>query len=114
MITAVAKASGSTQTAPFDAKGVDMSDKSAVEDSDKKRFEFVKYIVDKVENKKISSSSQTKQDAVDRIVANKWLGILIFAAVMWAVFAISQTYVGPWFADIFVGWIDSFMVLLKV
>lgn len=108
LITAVAKASGSTQTAPFDAKGVDMSDKSAVEDSDKKRFEFVKYIVDKVENKKISSSSQTKQDAVDRIVANKWLGILIFAAVMWAVFAISQTYVGPWFADIFVGWIDSF------
>lgn len=97
-----------TQTAPFDSKGINMSDKKSVEISDKKRYEFVKGIVSKVENRQVNSSSQTKQDAADRIIAHKWLGIPIFAVIMWVVFSISQTYVGPLVADILVGWIDAF------
>lgn len=108
LISQSVKVCGSTQKAPFNSAGVDMSDRKAVEASDRKRYEFVKNIVAKVENKKISSSSQTKQDAVDRIVAHKLLGIPIFVAVMWAVFSISQTHLGPFLADILVGWIDSF------
>lgn len=45
---------------------------------------------------------------MDRVLAHKWLGIPIFAAIMWCVFAISQTYVGPLVADIFVGWLEGF------
>ncbi|MFP4698623.1 MAG: ferrous iron transport protein B [Eubacteriales bacterium] len=108
LISTVVEVKDKTQTKPFDSKGVNMADKRSVEASDKKRYEFVKDIVSKVENRQISSSSQTKQDAADRILAHKWIGIFIFAAVMWAVFSISQTYVGPLLADTFVGWIDGF------
>ena len=47
-------------------------------------------------------------DKVDRIIAHKWIGILIFAVVMFVVFTISQTYVGPWIAEIVDGWIGDF------
>jgi ferrous iron transport protein B len=108
LISTVVEVKGKSQNPPFDSKGVNIADKSAVEASDKNRYEFVKGIVAKVENRKISSSSQTKQDAADRIIAHKWLGIPIFALIMWIVFSISQTHLGPLLADTFVGWIDSF------
>ncbi len=108
LISTVLEAKGKKQQAPFDGNKVNMSDKSAVEASDKKRFEFVKDIVSSVESRKVISNRQTKQDAVDRIIAHKWLGIPIFAVVMWAVFSISQTYLGPLLADTLVGWIDGF------
>ena len=37
-----------------------------------------------------------------------WLGIPIFAVIMWLVFDISQSTVGPFIADFLVGWIDAF------
>lgn len=108
LVSKVVSMKGKTQAAPFDNKGIDLSDESSVQAFDKKRYEFVKEIVSKVEKRQISSNKQTKQDAVDRILAHKWLGIPIFAVVMWIVFSISQTYLGPFLADIFVGWIDAF------
>jgi ferrous iron transport protein B len=113
LIATVVEVKSKTQTAPFDSKGVDMTDKNSVEASDKKRYAFVKGIVSKVENRQVNSSSQTKQDAADRILAHKWLGIPIFAVVMWTVFSISQTHLGPFLADTFVGWIDSFYALVE-
>ncbi|AFQ43460.1 ferrous iron transporter B [Desulfosporosinus meridiei] len=82
------------------------STKEEFEKADKKRFAFVNNIVSEVERRKVSSEKQTIQDQIDRIVAHKWLGIPIFAAIIWLVFSISQSWVGPWLADIFVGWID--------
>ncbi len=108
LVSTVIELKGTKQTAPFDSSVVDMTDKSAVEASDKKRFEYVKSIVSEVEVRKVSSNRQTRQDAVDRILAHKWFGIPIFAVVMWAVFSISQTHVGPLLADTLVGWIDGF------
>lgn len=108
LISTVIDASGNKQQAPYDGSAVNMADRSAVEASDKKRYELVKEIVLEVEHRKINSNRQTTQDAVDRIVAHKWLGIPIFAVVMWAVFSVSQTYLGPLFADTLVGWIDGF------
>jgi ferrous iron transport protein B len=96
------------QKVAFKHAVVDLSDEHEVKEADKRRYEFVNGIVSKVETRKTSSNRQTKQDAADRILAHKWLGIPIFALIMWTVFAISQTYVGPILADIFVGWIDSF------
>lgn len=108
IISTVVEVKGKTQRAPFDSKGINMEDRSSVEAFDKKRYEFVKSIVAKVEDRKVSSNGQTKQDAADRILAHKWLGIPVFVVVMWAVFSISQTYLGPFLADTFVGWIDLF------
>jgi ferrous iron transport protein B len=107
LITATVNAFGKEQNAPFNSKNVDFENKKAVEASDKERYEFVKNIVSKVESRKIMSHSQTRQDAADRILAHKWLGLPIFAIVMWAVFSISQTYAGSFLADYFVGWIDA-------
>lgn len=81
-------------------------------DDDKKRFAFVDEIVKEIEIREIASHKQTKQDAVDRIVTNKFLGIPIFAAVIFAVFSVSQTYLGPLLADFLVGWIDKFYVFV--
>lgn len=111
MVSKVAEVAGKGQTASFNAKGVDLSDKkNSVEASDKKkRFEFVKKkLVGEVENRKVNSNAQTKQDAADRILAHKVLGLPIFAAVMWSVFSISQEHIGPLLADLLVGWIDGF------
>lgn len=108
LITEVAAVQGKGQAKAFDNKGLDYSDEKAVRHSDTKRFDFVNGIVNKVEKRKTKSSNQNAQDAADRILANKWLGIPIFVVVMWTVFSISQTHVGPFLADFFVGWIDSF------
>ena len=103
---------GKTQSAPFDAKAVDQTNEEAVKASDVKRYSFVNGVVETVENRKTHSHKQTQQDAADRILAHKWLGIPIFAAIMWSVFSISQTHLGPFLADYFVGWIDSFYELV--
>ncbi|MFW5994334.1 MAG: ferrous iron transporter B [Halanaerobiaceae bacterium] len=108
LIETVVKTKGSSQTAPFTDSTEAITDKKAAKASDRKRYEFVKEIVADVEDRKVDSSRQTWQDKLDRILAHKWFGIPIFAAIMWAVFSISQTHAGPLFADIFVGWIDSF------
>ncbi len=80
---------------------------------DKNRYIAVNEITAQVERRKINSSKQTVQDKADRIIAHKWLGIPIFAAVIWFVFSVSQSWVGPWLADLFVGWIDAFYELAE-
>lgn len=40
------------------------------------------------------------QDRIDKIVAHRLFGLPVFALVLYLVFNISQTYVGPYFADI--------------
>ncbi len=113
LISAAVDAKGKTQNPPLDTKDLDRNNKTAVDASDRKRYDLVKEIVSQVEKRTIQSSSQTKQDAADRILAHKWLGLPIFALVMWAVFSISQTYLGTFLADIFVGWIDLFYGLVE-
>lgn len=113
LISAVIEARGKKQQAPFNGSQINWTDKSEVEASDRKRFEFVQEVVSPVESRKVSSNRQTRQDAVDRILAHKWLGIPIFAVVMWVVFSISQTYVGPFLADSLVGLIDGFYAYVE-
>ena len=74
----------------------------------KKRYEKVNEIVASVERRAVSSHKQTLQDTIDRVVAHKWLGIPIFVGIIYLVFSISQAWVGPFLADIFVSWIDAF------
>lgn len=100
--------SNKKQTAPNIGGAKKASTKEDFEKVDKKRYAFINDIVLEVERKKVSSEKQTLQDRADRIIAHKWLGIPIFAAIIWLVFSISLSWVGPWFADIFAGWIELF------
>ena len=97
---------GGKQTAPF-TQSVDLTDKEAVERADKERFDFVNGIVSAVEKRTVRASDKTWQDSVDNILTNKWLGLPIFAVVMFLVFGISQAWLGPWIADTFVGWLEA-------
>ena len=45
---------------------------------------------------KASPGSLTGSDRIDRIITNRWLGLPIFAVVMWAVYYISIQTIGAW------------------
>ena len=100
--------SGQSQKAPYLQADIDLRDKAAVDAEDRKRFAFANEIVKAVETRKVASSQTTGHDKLDAVLTNPISGIIIFAAVMWCVFAISQTYLGTWIADWLVGWIEAF------
>ena len=99
---------GSRQKAPYVQADIDLTDKAEVEGADRARFAFTNKIVSAVETRKVLTRETNKQDAVDRLLTNKVLGIVCFAVVMFLVFDISQSTVGPWIADWFVALIESF------
>ena len=102
------EAKGKKQVAPYHQGEINLHDKNEVEKADRKRFEFVNKIVSQVETRKVLTKTRNTQDKIDAVLANKWLGIPIFAVVMWLVFDISQSKLGPFLADILVGWIETF------
>ena len=99
---------GKEQSAPYYQAEIDLTDKKAVELEDRKRFSFVNGIVKEVERRKVRTRDRNKDDKIDAILTNKWLGIPIFAVVMWLVFQISQAWVGPFIADTLVAWLETF------
>ena len=99
---------GSPQTAPYIQGNIDLTDKNAVIAADRRRFEFVNKIVKEVETRKVLTKDKNVGDKIDAVLTNKWLGIPIFAVVMWLVFQISQAWVGPFVADTLVAWLESF------
>ena len=99
VMKAVEKVKGTKQKAPYTQHGVDLTDKKAVEDADRKRFEFVNKILDSVETRRVYTNKRNTQDKIDAVLTNKWVGLPIFAIVMWFVFWISQASVGPWLAE---------------
>ncbi|MBR5315697.1 MAG: ferrous iron transport protein B, partial [Firmicutes bacterium] len=99
---------GTKQTAPYIEEGVDLQNKEAVKEADRKRYAFVNTIVKEVEKREILTKDTNKQDKIDEILTNKFAGILIFAAIMFGVFNISQSTLGPAIADYLVGWIETF------
>ncbi len=96
------------QTAPYTQDNIDLTNKSAVEIADRKRFKFVNEIVREVETRKIFTKDKKLDDKIDAILTNKWLGIPIFALIMFLVFQISQIWVGTPLADLLVGWLEIF------
>ena len=99
---------GKNQTAPYSQGDIDLTDKAVVEAADRKRFEFVNKIVSDVESRKILTKDKNIGDKIDAVLTNKWLGIPIFAVVMFLVFQISQVWVGTPVADLLVGWLETF------
>ncbi len=99
---------GRGQKAPYDQGYIDLTNKEAVVEADKKRFDFVNKIVADVENRKVLTKDKNIGDKIDAVITNKWLGIPIFAVVMCLVLMISQYWVGPFLADTLVGWLEAF------
>lgn len=99
---------GKVQKPPYRQADTDFTDKSAVEAEDRKRFDFVNGIVKKVEIRKVLTKDKNFGDKIDAVLTNKWLGIPIFAVVMFLVFQISQVWVGAPLADLLTGWLTIF------
>ncbi len=99
---------GKTQKPPYKQGNINLNDKEEVEASDRNRFSFVNKLVKEVETKTVNTNKKNSQDKFDEIITNKWLGIPLFAVVMWVVFYISQSWLGPMISDLLVGWIEAF------
>ena len=99
VVKAAAALKGQSQKAPYIQGDIDLTDKKVVEAADRKRFEFVNKIVAKVETRKVLTKDRNFQDKIDAVLTNPVGGIVIFAAVMFLVFQISQAWVGPWIAE---------------
>ncbi len=97
---------GKTQIAPYSQGQVDLSDRSAVQTADRKRFQFTNRIVKAVEKR--TKTESNIGDRIDRILTNRWLGIPVFAAVMFLVFQISQVWLGAPIADWLTGCLEFF------
>ena len=98
---------GKEQKAPCMMGDVDLSDREAVVEADRKRFAFVNEIVAKVESRKIFTKDINFQDKIDEVLTHPVAGLAIFAVVMFLVFNISQSTVGPFLADMLVGWLEG-------
>lgn len=99
---------GSKQEMPYVQGDIDLSNREAVSAADRKRFDYVNEVVKKVETRKVVTAEINKDDRIDEILTNKWLGIPIFAVVMFLVFQISQVWVGAPIADWLTGYLDKF------
>jgi len=108
VVNTAAGLKGAKQAAPYTQGDIDFSDKNEVIAADKKRFTFVNKIVESVEKRKIATKDRNINDKIDAVLTNKFAGIAIFVVVMWFVFWVSQSWLGPMIADVLCGWIDAF------
>ena len=99
LIRTAASLAGKNQTAPYRQEEIDLTDKRAVEEADRRRFDFVDRLVAQVETRKTLTREKSAGDAIDAVVTNRFVGIPLFAAVMFLVFQISQVWVGSLIAD---------------
>ncbi len=99
LVDAAVTQAGKAQVAPYSQGVIDLSDKRAVEAADRRRFEFVKKVVARVERRRIRTQDHNFQDKIDAVLTNPIGGLVIFAAVMFLVFQISQAWLGAWIAE---------------
>lgn len=98
---------GNTQKAPYTDGDIDLTSKYEVQAADRRRFEFVNKLVSEVERRKVHTNEKNYSDKIDEFLTNKWLGIPVFALIMYAVFWISQAGPGVWIADWFVSVLEG-------
>ncbi|MBR3768805.1 MAG: ferrous iron transporter B [Clostridia bacterium] len=106
LVLAAVSLIGKGQKAPYSQRIIDLTDKKAVVAEDRNRFSFVNKIVKEVENRKVLTKNRNYQDKIDTVLTNRWLGIPIFAVVMFLVFWISQAGPGVWISDLLVGLLE--------
>lgn len=108
VVAEAAALNGHGQKAPYHQGDIDLTSKEAVEEADRKRFEYVDKIVASVESRKVLTKNKNSQDNIDAVLTHPVFGLIIFAGVMFLVFQISQAWIGPWIADYLVGLLEAF------
>ncbi len=107
VIQKVVSLKGMKQIPPYVQADEEIVDKKTANEADRKRFKFVNQIVRDVEQREFFTKDKNRQDKFDAVITNKWIGLPIFAVVMFLVFGISQAWLGPWLAEIFGGWLEA-------
>ena len=99
---------GQGQKAPYTQGDIDLTDRKAVEKADRERFRFVNSVVGKVEKRAVRTADRNAQDKLDAVVTHPVWGLLIFAAIMFGVFWLSQAEggLGIWLAGVLEGWME--------
>ncbi len=108
LIAAAVAVAGTMQKAPYRQGMINVADKAEVLEADKKRYLFVNEIVSKAETRKVLTREKNLQDKFDAILTHRYVGIPIFAVIMFLVFQISQAWVGPFVADTLGAWLEKF------
>ena len=112
VVKAAAALSSQKQSAPYHQGEIDLHSKEAVEEADRKRYQFVNQIVSAVETRKVFTKDKNVQDKIDAVLTHPVFGLIIFAAVMFFVFHISQAEgtlgLGKFLEGKFTGVIDAF------
>ncbi|MFZ5351858.1 MAG: ferrous iron transporter B [Bacillota bacterium] len=94
IIAAVNAAKKTSQMPPeFEGKGAELEEKS--------RQQYVKKVANTYLTKKRKANEITISDKIDRIVANPVMGLVIFAAIMWAVYSFSINGMGGFLSGYF-------------
>ena len=78
------------------------------EKADRARYAYVGGIVRQVEKRQVRTADRNVTDKIDAVITHPAVGLVIFAAVMYFVFWVSQSSLGPWLADTFVVWLEGF------
>ena len=99
LVTTAAELVDKDQKAPYEQGQIDLTNKQEVEKADRARFAFVNGIVSQVEKRKVFTKDHNFQDKIDAVLTNPIGGLVIFAAVMFLVFQISQAWLGVWIAE---------------
>ena len=99
LVSVAVSRAGKEQVAPYYQGVIDLTDRKAVEEADRRRFEFVNKIVARVEKRRIFTKDHNFQDEIDKVLTHPWGGLGIFAVVMFLVFQISQAWLGQWLAN---------------
>ena len=111
VVAAAVAQKGKVQKAPYVQADVDLSSREAVREADKQRFAFVNRIVAQVERRKVQTHVLNGQDKLDVLLTHPVFGLVIFAAVMFLVFHISQSDgklgLGVFLADMLTGWLEG-------
>ncbi len=108
LIRSAMSVAGTVQKAPYIQENADLSTKEGSEAADRQRFAFVNGIVAQVEKRRTYTRELNFQDKIDSVLTHPLIGLGVFALVMFLVFDISQATLGPWIADLLVGWIEVF------
>ncbi|MBN2628600.1 MAG: ferrous iron transport protein B, partial [Spirochaetales bacterium] len=108
IIHAVQTAGAGTIASPFIEKVGSADSREEAEEQDHRRFSRVDDLIDGVQSLRQEGEGKARQDRIDSVVAHNWLGLPLFALIIWMVFSLSQSWLGPWLADFLVGGIDAF------
>ncbi len=100
---------GKAQATPYNQGDIDLTSKTEVQKADRARYAFVNGIVKAVETRKVFTRDKNFQDAIDAVVTHPVWGLVIFAAIMFGVFWLSQAEggLGSWLAGVLEGWMET-------